>query len=236
MNRTMLVLGAGTGTGAAVARRFGRDGFHVAVVGRRREPLDSLVADLLDDDVLATAFPTDLTDAVRVAELLSAVTSALPPIEAIYYGPSSPVAFTAARELTVAEADRYWGLLVRPLIHTVSAVLPGMIERGRGTILSTIGGTGARAMPEMSGPGPAAAAARNYLQGLHSEVAPHGVYVGLLTIGALILGSEMAAVTPRDAHEFPTVESVALAEQLWDMSAVRNTFENFVPSDSIFGP
>ncbi|WP_176126528.1 hypothetical protein [Mycobacterium sp. D16R24] len=53
---------------------------------------------------------------------------------------------------------------------------------------------------------------------------------------ALILGSEMAAVTPRDAYELPTVESAALAEQLWDMSVVRNAFENFVPTDSIFGP
>lgn len=236
MEKTMLVLGAGSGTGAAVARRFGREGFHIAVVGRRREPLDALVSDLAEEGTTATAFPVDLTDEVRVAELLAAVTSALPPIEAIYYGPSSPVTFTPARQLTVAEADRYWGLLVRPLIHTVSATLPGMIERGRGAILAAIGGTGARAMPEMSGPGPAAAAARNYLQGLHSEAAPHGVYVGLLTIGALILGSEMAAVTPPDAHEFPTVESAALAEQLWDMSAVRNTFENLVPTDSIFGP
>ncbi|MFA4081921.1 SDR family NAD(P)-dependent oxidoreductase [Mycobacteroides salmoniphilum] len=236
MDRTMLVLGAGSGTGAAVARRFGREGFHVAVVGRRREPLDALVSDLAEEGTTATAFPTDLTDEVRVAELLAAVTSALPPIEAIYYGPSSPVTFTPARQLTAAEADRYWGLLVLPLIHTVSATLPGMIERERGAILAAIGGTGARAMPEMSGPGPAAAAARNYLQGLHSEVAPHGVYVGLLTIGALILGSEMADVTPRDSYEFPTVESAALAEQLWDMSAVRNTFENLVPTDSIFGP
>ncbi|MEU9808464.1 SDR family NAD(P)-dependent oxidoreductase [Mycobacterium sp. NPDC050853] len=234
MDRTMLVLGAGSGTGAAAARRFGREGFQVAVVGRRREPLDSLVADLRDDDVPAAAFPTDLTDDGGVEQLIAAVTSSLPPIEAVYYGPSSPVAFTAARELTSAEADRFWALLVRPLIHTVSAVLPGMIERGRGTILATIGGTGARAMPEMSGPGPAAAAARNYLQGLHSEVAPQGVYVGLMTIGALILGSEMAAVAPQAAHEFPTVESAALAEILWSMSTDRDTFERFVPENSPF--
>jgi hypothetical protein len=67
-------------------------------------------------------------------------------------------------------------------------------------------------------------------------MAPHGVYVGLLTIGALILGSEMAAITPGDAHGFPTVESVALAEHLWGMSTVRSSFENFVPADSAFRP
>ena len=236
MDRTMLVLGAGSGTGAAVARRFGREGFHVAVVGRRREPLDTLVADLAGRGVSATAFSVDLPDDTRVEELLTAVDTALPPIEAIYYGPSSPVAFTPARDLTAAEADHYWSLFVRPLIRMVTAALPGMVERKRGTILAAIGGTGARAMPEMSGPGPAAAAARNYLQGLHSEMAPHGVYVGLLTIGALILGSEMAAITPGDAHGFPTVESAALAEHLWGMSTVRSTFENFVPADSAFRP
>ena len=87
MDRTMLVLGAGSGTGAAVARRFGREGFHVAVVGRRREPLDTLVADLAGGGVSATAFSVDLTDDIRVEELLTAVDTTLPPIEAIYYGP-----------------------------------------------------------------------------------------------------------------------------------------------------
>lgn len=236
MGRTMLVLGAGSGTGAAVARRFGREGFDVAVVGRRREPLETLVAQLGTEGVTAAAFPADLTNDLSVKELLEAVTAALPPIEAVYYGPSSPVAFTAARDLSAAEADRYWGLLVRPLIHTVSTTLPGMLERGRGTILATIGGTGTRAMPDMSGPGPAASAARNYLQGLHSEVAPDGVYVGLLTIGALILGSEMAAVTPDGAYAFPTVDAAVLAEHLWDMSRAGDTFEKLVPEDSVFRP
>ncbi|ORB60861.1 hypothetical protein BST43_01115 [Mycobacteroides saopaulense] len=236
MERTMLVLGAGSGTGAAVARRFGREGFHVAVVGRRAEPLEALVADLATEDIAATAFPADLTDDDSVGRLLETVATSLPPIDAVYYGPSSPVTFTAARVLTAAEADRYWALLVRPLIQIVVTVLPGMLERGHGTILAAIGGTGTRAMPEMSGPGPAAAAARNYLQGLHSELAPRGIYVGLLTIGALILGSEMAALTSSGDSPFPTVEAAALADDLWDMSTVVDTFEKFVPEDSPFRP
>ena len=38
----VVVSGAGTGIGRAVARRLARDGFHVLAVGRRPEPLDQL--------------------------------------------------------------------------------------------------------------------------------------------------------------------------------------------------
>ena len=41
-------------------------------------------------------------------------------------------------------------------------------------------------LPNMSGPGPAQAAQRNYLQSLHAEVSDKGVYVGMLYIGAII--------------------------------------------------
>ncbi len=44
--RTVVVSGAGSGIGRAVARRLVSDGFHVTAVGRRKEPLDHLVSEL----------------------------------------------------------------------------------------------------------------------------------------------------------------------------------------------
>ena len=55
------------------------------------------------------------------------------------------------------------------------------------------GGSTVQGLPHMSGPSPAQAAQRNYLQALHAEVAEKGVYVGMLYIGAAIKNSAFHA-------------------------------------------
>ena len=61
--RTAVVTGAGTGIGRAVAAALHADGHHVVVTGRRREPLEKLVADLGGN---ADALPFDAADPAAV--------------------------------------------------------------------------------------------------------------------------------------------------------------------------
>ena len=76
------------------------------------------------------------------------------------------------------------------------------------------------------------AAARNYIQSLHGELADRGVYAGVLHVGAMILGSaghtamtsgQMA--TRLDVSQIPTVDPADLADTLWSMYTKRDTFE-----------
>jgi hypothetical protein len=79
----------------------------------------------------------------------------------------------------------------------------------------------------MSGPGPAQAAPRNYLQSLHTEVTDKGVYVGMPYVRAIIensafhtyVGQSKAAGTGRDRG--PTVNPADLADLLWEMHTVK---------------
>jgi short-subunit dehydrogenase len=78
-------------------------------------------------------------------------------------------------------------------------------------------------LPNMSGPSPAQAAQRNYLQALHAEVAEKGVYVGMLYVGAAIKNSafhtelEKAKAAGDPVREMPTVNPEHLANLLWSM-------------------
>ena len=45
-NKTVLITGGGTGIGAAVARRLASEGANVALVGRRKEPLEAVAAEI----------------------------------------------------------------------------------------------------------------------------------------------------------------------------------------------
>ena len=57
---TLAIIGAGKGLGAAVARRFGKEGFSVALISRNQERLDALATELADDGVQAKGFAADV--------------------------------------------------------------------------------------------------------------------------------------------------------------------------------
>lgn len=71
--RSALVTGAGTGIGAAIAQRLGAEGARVALLGRRREPLEEIAAGLPAGQ--AVAVPTDVTDEASVGAAIDAATA-----------------------------------------------------------------------------------------------------------------------------------------------------------------
>ena len=71
-NKVAMVTGAGTGIGKAVTLALLRDGYRVALAGRRREPLEQTAAES-GDAARALVVPTDVTDAGSVQALFAAV-------------------------------------------------------------------------------------------------------------------------------------------------------------------
>ena len=69
--KTAIVTGAGSGIGRATALALLRDGYSVALAGRRRDPLEQTKAAAGIDGDRALVIPTDLTDADSVAALFA---------------------------------------------------------------------------------------------------------------------------------------------------------------------
>lgn len=68
---TLAIVGAGPGLGAAVARRFGREGFAIALVSRDQAKLDAMAAELVDDGVTARGYSADVRDAAALEAALT---------------------------------------------------------------------------------------------------------------------------------------------------------------------
>jgi short-subunit dehydrogenase len=231
MEKTIVVLGAGPGLGAGVARAFGSRGYRVALVARHSKPLDEIAAALGADGITAEVFGADLTDLAAIPALFGRVRARFGEVDVMYFGPASGGGFTPAETVTAQQVAAFATLYTYPTIEAVRAVLPEMLGRGSGTILYANGAAGVRPTPGLSGPAPAVAAARNYLQTLSTEVGERGVYVGALFVAGLIAGTrnhQEAAKWDPDGT-FPVLEADDIAGVLWQMHATRSTFETVLP-------
>jgi short-subunit dehydrogenase len=231
------VFGAGPGLGQAVARRYGQEGYEVVLVGRRRQPLDALAQDLIASGASAHAISGDLSDTGAVSALAEQIRAEVGDLDAIYYAPTPEYGFVSAAGLTPQRAQSFMPLVFYSLLPLVHQFLPHMVEQGDGAILTAQGTSTVCGLPNMSGPGPAQAAQRNYLQSLHAEMADKGVYVGMLYIGAIIENSAFHTyieqsktanpVTGRDWG--PTVNPAHLAQMLWNMHQAKGQAEAKYP-------
>ena len=122
---TVLVTGAGTGFGAAIARRFFAGGSRLIVAGRRRDKLEALRADL-GAHVLALAL--DVRDRAAVEVTFANLPAEFAEIDVLVNNAGLAVGLESAQEADVDDWDRMVDTNVKGLVFTVQKALPLMSE------------------------------------------------------------------------------------------------------------
>ena len=140
MQQIILVTGATAGFGAAFARRFVKDGHKVIATGRRAERLETLASEL-GDAVLTRKL--DVTDAQAVAGFVTGLPEGWREIDVLVNNAGLALGLSPAWDADLKDWDTMVATNVTGLIHVTRAVLPGMVERNRGTIinLGSVAGT-----------------------------------------------------------------------------------------------
>ena len=143
------IVGAGPGLGSSIARRFGRERFEVALISRSAANLDRLAAELAGNGIRAEGFAADVRDRASLKEALDAAADRLGPVDVLEYSPAARggLAMTDVLQVTAENVQPQVEFYVYGAIAAVRAVLPGMLERGRGTLLFTTGASSAVTMP-----------------------------------------------------------------------------------------
>ncbi len=186
MKKVIAIFGAGNGLAASVARLYAQRDYRIALVARDHVKLEALRQGLSDKGAEAASFAADLADAQATSRAISDIRHRFGEIDVVYFAPNPMSTFIPATQVTPEIVQPLLDLYFFGLIKVINATLPQMQRRKSGSILVALGGTAREGFPLLSGVGPAMAAARNYLQSLHKEVACDHVEIGLITITAII--------------------------------------------------
>jgi NAD(P)-dependent dehydrogenase (short-subunit alcohol dehydrogenase family) len=234
MSKTIAVLGAGPGMGRSVARRFGREGFRVALVARNPARLDAFTGELAKEGIKAAGFAGDLADRDALHGLIEAITGRFGPVDVLEYAPSGLDWLT--RQVPVRDADAAsfefpLDLMLRTPVTLIREVLPGMLERGDGAVLLGLPVSASIPVPRLGNVAAAAAGARHYLRTLHADLAGTGVYAGLVQVAGLVGDSDAARYVTEnwDPATLPEPLNPAdLADAMWDLYLKRDRFDQVV--------
>src|SRR5215472_15926061 len=177
-----VVTGASSGLGAIFAQRLGDRGFHLMLTGRHPGRLGEVRRRVLASapDCAVTLVTANLATGDGVLALLRELGDR--PIDLLVnnagfgtYGPFDQS--DAAREMDVVGVD------VAALVRLTRAVLPGMIERGRGGVLNVASTIAFQAAPYQATYGAAKAFVLSFSQALWEETRHRGVTVTALCPG-----------------------------------------------------
>jgi 3-hydroxy acid dehydrogenase/malonic semialdehyde reductase len=138
--RTILVTGASAGFGAAIVRRFAAKGARVVATARRSDKLEALAREL-GDAVLPLAL--DVQDRKAVEHALGDLPAAFATIDCVVNNAGLALGLEPAPRADLANWDRMIDTNCKGLVYVTRAVLPGMVERGRGHVVNigSIAGT-----------------------------------------------------------------------------------------------
>jgi 3-oxoacyl-[acyl-carrier protein] reductase len=132
---TALVTGATHGIGRATASAFGRAGYRVGVCARTAAAVDAMVAELEGEGITAAGAPADVGDPEQVRRAVGAVVGRLGEIGVLVNNAGVLIA-RPFEELSLEDWDTTMATNLRSLYLVTRAVLPGMRQRGGGTIVN----------------------------------------------------------------------------------------------------
>ncbi len=168
-----IITGASSGIGAGFARALHARGWRVGLVARRAEALQALAEELGEGAGWRVA---DVTDAVGIGAAIAELEAELGPCALLLAnaGVGNP---TKLRRLDPGEISWIMRVNFDGVVNAVAAVLPGMLERGRGQLVATSSYAGWCGLPGVAAYSASKAAVSSFMESLRVKLRRRGVVV-----------------------------------------------------------
>ena len=194
---SVLVAGVGSleGLGAAIARRFGREGFPVLIAGRSAEKLAATEAALRAEGFTVAAAVGDVSKAEDVRRFVAEAEKLGPLAVAVHNaGSNRPSPFL---KLSEAEYETHWREHALGAFQVAQPAMPSLLARGEGSLFFTGASGSLRGKANFAPFAAAKGALRNLAQSLAREFGSQGIHVGHVVVDGGIEGDRLLSRVPQ---------------------------------------
>ncbi|KAF2479817.1 hypothetical protein BDY17DRAFT_302722 [Neohortaea acidophila] len=174
--KVVIVTGASAGIGKAIATAFARAGASVAAVARREDNLNTLVKETTADGGHAIAVVGDVSKRGGPKEIVAKVEATLGPIDILVN--NAGIARLGPLEMEDEDLDIWWRVHevnVRAPVTLIRAVLPGMMERKSGIVMTVSSNVATLDLPTMSAYNSSKAAVSKFHEAITHELEGSGI-------------------------------------------------------------
>jgi short-subunit dehydrogenase len=207
-----VVTGVGPGAGAAIARRFARGGYAVAMLARTHEQLVALEREIAH----TRAHPCDVTDEAQLDTTLEAIRAELGVPKVLIHNAVGGV-FGNFLEIDPRVLNRNFQVNTMALLYLARLLAPTMVAAGEGAIIATGHTSAFRGKANFAGFAPTKAAQRILAEAMARELGPKGIHVAHVMIDAVI-DLEWTRKRWPDAPDNFFITPAAIAEEVWHVA------------------
>ncbi|HTB27316.1 MAG TPA: SDR family NAD(P)-dependent oxidoreductase [Steroidobacteraceae bacterium] len=211
-------VGASAGLGAALGRRFAKEGLIAVLTGRNAERVNAVGAEIVQAGGRARALPGDVSSPRDVERLLADI-AAIGPLRAAVFNAGNAVRGTPL-ELTPEQFESTWRGSTYAGYLFARAALPALISTG-GSLLFTGATASVRGRGSFVAFASAKAGLRSVAQSFAREYGPQGVHVAHIIIDGGIDGERLRVAAPKRMAEEAGGDGFlnpdAIAETYWNV-------------------
>ena len=197
--RVVIVTGAASGMGRAVAELFAAEGAHVAACDRNHEGVAAVAGEIAASGAVAHAFPLDVADQAAIHRVVGEVVERLGPVGILV----NNAGVSIAAPIDGADFEDAWDLTLSVnltgYVRMIRACLPHLLEAGAGRIVNIASTEGLGATPYISPYTASKHGVVGLTRSLATELGARGITVNCICPGPINTG--MTAPIPDDAKQ-----------------------------------
>lgn len=234
MDKVIVITGASSGFGRAMAEKFGNAGARLVIVARNAEQLEEVAVTINRSAGSAVAVPGDVTLPDTLKKAVQAAIDNFGRVDVLINNAGGGVKIAPIEEMDEASVQSCLDLNLKSVIHGCRAVVPQMKKQGEGLIINLTSACAKFAWPEWSVYSAAKAGLSMLSRCLHAELRPFGIGVSVIVPGGSNTGFQKNA----GIGTFEWDESLALRpEHIADAAfgIVNMPKGGFVPEMVVYG-
>jgi NAD(P)-dependent dehydrogenase (short-subunit alcohol dehydrogenase family) len=201
--KVCLVLGAGAGIGATVAKKFSSSGYH-SVLCRRTDKvgLDKAVKSIKDEGGIASGYIINAIEPETIEKLIKEIEANVGPINVAVYNLGSQIGNKNLYDIDDKVFERGWKMATQGLFRTAKALFPHMEKRGKGTLLVTSSTSAVRGNKGQHSHAASMGGRRMLCQTLNAEFSCKGIHTSHIIIdGAVDAPDTLGKMLGQKAYE-----------------------------------